>query len=114
MPPSMSRVSVTLMVKSMPSCKVDLYWIIYLFCLNIFVNFFSCVNNYLISFNSDANALSEARHRENQRRSDAAVEHASVLPPDVLSVLTQCDQVTLNCDSLLKHFTCDCTVYLPG
>ena len=44
-------------------------------------------------FSTDTNALTEAHHREIQRRSDASVEHASVLPPDVVSVLTQCDQV---------------------
>ena len=51
-------------------------------------------------FFTDTNALAEARHRENQRRSDASVEHASVLPPDVLSVMTQCDQVEQDRESL--------------
>jgi len=49
--------------------------------------------SFLFPLSLDTNALSEAHRRETQRRSDAAVEHASILPPDVVSVLTQCDQV---------------------
>ena len=41
----------------------------------------------------DTSALSEARRRETQRRVDAAVDHASALPPDVVSVFTQCDNL---------------------
>lgn len=46
-----------------------------------------------LRFFTDTSALTEAHRREVQRRSDAAIEHASVLPPDVVSVLTQCDQI---------------------
>lgn len=35
--------------------------------------------------------LPENHRRELQRRSDASVDHASSLPPGVVSVLTQCD-----------------------
>lgn len=48
---------------------------------------------FFVSFRLDTSALTEAHTREIQRRSDAAIEHASVLPPDVVSVLTQCDQI---------------------
>ena len=46
--------------------------------------------NYEISFAGTA-GLIEAFQREMQRRSDTAIDHASSLPPDVVSVLTQCD-----------------------
>ena len=36
-------------------------------------------------------SLADAAHREVQRRSEASVDHAAVLPPDVVAVLTMFD-----------------------
>ena len=36
-------------------------------------------------------SITDAANRELQRRGDAAIEHASGLPPDVVAVLTQYD-----------------------
>ena len=35
--------------------------------------------------------MAEAHSREKQRRLDGSIDHASALPPDVVTVLTQCD-----------------------
>lgn len=38
-------------------------------------------------------SLADAAHREVQRRSEASVDHAAGLPPDVVAVLTMFDAV---------------------
>ena len=57
------------------------------------VDFTNCYKNYDVGiiFYLDTAALLEAQGREKQRRSDGAMDHASALPPDVVTVLCQCD-----------------------
>ena len=43
------------------------------------------------AYSSGMSSINDAANRELQRRGDAAVEHASGLPPDVVAVLTQFD-----------------------
>ena len=42
-------------------------------------------------FSTETVSLADAAHREVQRRSEASVDHAAGLPPDVVAVLTMLD-----------------------